>query len=59
MVHPGPGRRTILKDVIRQLTDGSYGYHTVAAADERGELQCGTASLSTLDHLLDIPRTAQ
>ena len=53
---PGSGKTTILKDVIRQLTDGSYGYHTVAAADERGELQCGTASLSTLDHLLGYPK---
>ena len=46
------------KDLIRQLTGGAHGYHTVAAADERGELHLDQTGLVTLDRLLGYPEAS-
>ena len=53
---PGSGKTTLLKDLIRQLAGGAHGYHTVAAADERGELHLDQTGLVTLDRLLGYPK---
>ena len=53
---PGSGKTTLLKDLIRQLAGGKHGFHTVAAADERGELNLDPQGLVTLDRLLGYPK---
>lgn len=36
---PGSGKTTVLRDLVRQLSDGIYGrYHRVVVIDSRGEL---------------------
>jgi stage III sporulation protein AA len=40
---PGCGKTTVLRDLARQLSDGSHGFYRVAIVDERGELAAVSA----------------
>lgn len=53
---PASGKTTMLKDLIDQLASPSKGCHTVAVADERGELTLGRRLPITADILLGYPK---
>lgn len=47
---PGCGKTTLLRDIIRQLSDGAGGVrHRVAVADERGEISAMSGGVAQLD----------